>query len=63
MLNQSYFHTLKFNLGDYDLRDSGLEDCNLGDLGLEDFILGDFNFRDFDLIPLFKLQFSRSPNL
>ena len=36
MLNQSYFHTMKFNLGDYDL----------GDLGL-----GDFNLEDFDLIP------------
>ena len=36
MLNQSYFHTLKFNLGDYDQ----------GYLGL-----GDFNLGDFDLIP------------
>ena len=36
MLNQSYFHTMKFNSGD----------CDLGDLGLGDFSLG-----DFDLIP------------
>ena len=45
MLNQSYFHTMKFNLGDYDLGDLGLGDFSLGDLGL-----GDFNL-DFDLIP------------
>ena len=41
MLNQSYFHTMKFNLEDYDL----------GDLGLGEFILGDFNLGDSDLIP------------
>ena len=41
MLNQSYFHTKKFNLGDNDL----------GDLGLGDLAL-DFNLGDFDLIPL-----------
>ena len=46
MLNQSYFHTMKFNLGDYDLGDLGLGDFSLGDLGL-----GDFNLGDFDLIP------------
>ena len=45
MLNQSYFHTMKFNLGDYDLGDLGLGDFRLGDLGL------DFNLGDFDLIP------------
>ena len=39
MLNQSNFHTMKFNLGDYDL-----------DLGRGDFNL-DFNLGDFDLIP------------
>ena len=52
MLNQSYFHTIKFNLGDYDLGDLGL-DFSLGDLGLGDFNLGDFNLGDFDLIPKF----------
>ena len=36
MLDQSYFHTMKFNL-----------DYELGDLGLLDFSLG-----DFDLIPI-----------
>ena len=51
MLNQSYFHTMKFNLGDYDLGDLGLGDFSLGDLGLGDFNLGDFNLGDFDLIP------------
>ena len=45
MLNQSYFHSMKFNLGDYDLGDLGLGDFSL-DLGL-----GDFNLGDFDLIP------------
>ena len=44
MLNQSYFHTMKFN---YDLGDLGLGDFSLGDLGL-----GDFNLGDFDLIPM-----------
>ena len=53
MLNQSYFHTMKFNLGDYDLGDLGLGDFSLGDLGLGDFNLGDFNLGDFDLIPDF----------
>ena len=38
MLNQSYFHTMKCNLGDYDLRDLGLEDFNL----------------DFDLMPILQ---------
>ena len=44
MLNQSYFHTMKFNLGDYGLGDPGL---------------GDFNL-DFDLIPcvLYKRNIS-----
>ena len=51
MLNQSYFHTMKFNLGDYDLGDLCLGDFSLGDLGLGDFNLGDFNLGDFDLIP------------
>ena len=46
MPNQSYFHSMKFNLGDYDLGDLGLGDFSLGDLGL-----GDFNLGDFDLIP------------
>ena len=46
MLDQSYFHTMKFNVGDYELGDLGLGDYELGDLGL-DFILG-----DFDLIPI-----------
>ena len=41
MLNQSYFHTMKFSLRDYDL----------GDLGL-----GDFNLGDFDLIPIFNIS-------
>ena len=41
MLNQSYFHTMKFNLGDYDL----------GDLGLGEFSLGDLGLGDLDLIP------------
>ena len=50
MLNQSYFHILKFNL-DYDQGDLGLGDFSLGDLGLGDFNL-DFNLRDFDLIPI-----------
>ena len=40
MLNRSYFHTMKFNLGDYDLGVLGLGDFSLGDLGL-DFNLGD----------------------
>ena len=40
MLNQSYFHTIKFNLGDY----------YLGDLGLGDFNIN-FNLGDLDLIP------------
>ena len=46
MLNQSYFHTMKFYLGDNDLGDLGLEDFSLRDL-----VLGDFNLGDFDLIP------------
>ena len=33
-LNQSNFHTMKFNLGDYDLGDLGLGDFNLGDFHL-----------------------------
>ena len=51
MLNQSYFHTMKFNLGDSDLGDLGLGDFSQGDLGLGDFNLGDSNLGDFDLIP------------
>ena len=50
MLNQSYFHTMKFNLGDYELGDLGLGYFSLGDLGL-----GYFNLGDFDLIPFFRL--------
>ena len=34
MLNQSYFHTMKFNLRDYDLGYSGLGDFSLGDFSL-----------------------------
>ena len=37
---------MKFNLGDYDLRDLCLGDFSLRDLGL-----GDFNLGDFDLLP------------
>ena len=44
MLNQSYFHTMKFNLGDYDLRDLGL---------------GDFSLGDFDLIPKLELVYAQ----
>ena len=32
---------MKFNLGDYDIRDLGLGDFSLRDLGLGDFNLGD----------------------
>ena len=40
-VNQSYFHTVKFNLGDYDPGD-----FSLGDLGLWNFNLGDFDLSD-----------------
>ena len=39
---QSYFHTMRLNLGDYDLGDLRLGDFSLQDLGLED-----YNFRRF----------------
>ena len=34
MPNQSYFHTMKFNLGDYDLGDLCLGGRSLGDFDL-----------------------------